>query len=102
MGGFLVGYDTGYISTMLITIGDDLGHVLSSKEQELITSITSVGALIRALFAGLPVDWWRRKLSIYIGCALFLAGSIVQAVSFHVPQMAVDRSSLDSASALPQ
>ncbi|RYP91142.1 hypothetical protein DL770_002738 [Monosporascus sp. CRB-9-2] len=56
MGGFLFGYDTGVISAVLVNLGDDLGHKLSSKEQELITSITSGGALLGALIAGLPAD----------------------------------------------
>ncbi|KAI0195392.1 myo-inositol transporter [Xylaria flabelliformis] len=91
MGGFLFGYDTGYISAVLVSIGDDLGHTLSSKEQELITSITSGGALIGALIAGLPADKFGRKFGIYVGCALFIIGSIIQAAAFSVPQMTVGR-----------
>ncbi|KAI1752263.1 general substrate transporter [Xylaria castorea] len=91
MGGFLFGYDTGYISAVLVSIGDDLGHALSSKEQELITSITSGGALIGALIAGLPADKFGRKFGIYVGCALFIIGSIIQATAFSVPQMTVGR-----------
>ncbi|KAK7432226.1 hypothetical protein QQZ08_001171 [Neonectria magnoliae] len=91
MGGFLFGYDTGVISAVLVTIGDDLGHKLSSHEQELVTSLTSGGALIGALVAGLPADKYGRKLGIYIGCVLFLAGSVIQAASFTVVQMAVGR-----------
>ncbi|KAI0909730.1 general substrate transporter [Ustulina deusta] len=91
MGGFLFGYDTGYISAVLVSIGDDLGHSLSSQEQELITAVTSGGALIGALIAGLPADKFGRKFGIYVGCALFLLGSIIQAVAFSVPQMAVGR-----------
>ncbi|KAI1427632.1 myo-inositol transporter [Xylaria sp. FL1777] len=91
MGGFLFGYDTGYISSVLVSLGDDLGHTLSSQEQELITSITSGGALVGALIAGLPADKFGRKFGIYVGCALFLAGSIIQAAAFSVPQMTVGR-----------
>ncbi|KAL6414342.1 putative ITR1-Inositol permease [Ilyonectria robusta] len=91
MGGFLFGYDTGVISAVLVTIGDDLGHELSSHEQELVTSLTSGGALIGALIAGLPADKFGRKLGIYIGCFLFLVGSIIQAASFTVVQMSVGR-----------
>lgn len=46
---FLFGYDTGYISSVLVTIGTSLGHVLSSSEQELVTSLTSGGALVGAV-----------------------------------------------------
>ncbi|KAF5650789.1 ITR1-inositol permease [Fusarium tjaetaba] len=91
MGGFLFGYDTGVISAVLVTIGDDLGHNLDSHEQELITSITSGGALIGALMAGLPADKYGRKLGIYIGCFLFLVGSVVQAAAFNIAAMTAGR-----------
>ncbi|KAH6896537.1 general substrate transporter [Thelonectria olida] len=91
MGGFLFGYDTGVISAVLVTIGDDLGHELDSKEQELVTSLTSGGALIGALIAGLPADRYGRKLGIYLGCLLFLLGSVIQAASYSVAQMSVGR-----------
>lgn len=85
------GYDTGVISDVLVNLKTDLGHVLSSSEEELITSLTSGGALIGALIAGLPADKYGRKLGIYIGCLLFLVGSIIQASAFSVPQIAVGR-----------
>ena len=55
------------------------------------TSVTSGGALIGALFAGIPADRYGRKLGIYIGCFLFLAGTVIQASAFSVPQMTVGR-----------
>lgn len=85
------GYDTGVISAVLVNLGKDLGHQLSSKEQELITSITSGGALIGALIAGLPADKFGRKFGIYAGCLLFLIGSVVQASAYTVAQMTVGR-----------
>ncbi|KAK7755446.1 hypothetical protein SLS62_002674 [Diatrype stigma] len=105
MGGFLFGkgspevlrdtscggYDTGVISAVLVNLGEDLGHKLDSKEQELITSITSGGALIGALVAGLPADKFGRKFGIYAGCVLFLIGSAIQAASYTVAQMTVGR-----------
>ncbi|KAL0766359.1 hypothetical protein CaCOL14_010804 [Colletotrichum acutatum] len=91
MGGFLFGYDTGVISAVLVSLKSDLGHELDSHEQELITSITSGGALIGAVIAGLPADKYGRKLGIYIGCALFLIGTIIQAAAFSVAQMTVGR-----------
>lgn len=87
----LQGYDTGYISSVLVTIGDDLGHTLSSSEQELITSITSGGALIGAIFAGLTADRYGRKISIYCGCVVFVIGAILQAAAFSIAQMTVGR-----------
>jgi SP family myo-inositol transporter-like MFS transporter 13 len=85
------GYDTGVISAVLVNLKTDLGHVLSSSEEELITSLTSGGALIGALIAGLPADKYGRKLGVYIGCLLFLVGSIIQAAAFSLPQMAAGR-----------
>lgn len=76
---------------MLVTIKEDLGHTLSSGEQELITSLTSGGALVGAVMAGLPADKYGRKIGIYIGCVLFLLGSVIQAASYSVVQMAVGR-----------
>ena len=64
LGGLLFGYDTGYISSVLVTIGTSLGHELSSSEQELVTSLTSGGALIGAVFAGLTADKYGRKTPI--------------------------------------
>jgi SP family myo-inositol transporter-like MFS transporter 13 len=74
-----------------VSIGSDLGHEISSSEAELITSITSGGALIGALMAGIPADRYGRKLGIYIGCVLFFIGSVLQAASFTVAQMTVGR-----------
>lgn len=91
MGGFLFGYDTGVISAVLVNLKADLGHNLSPKEQELITSITSGGALIGAVIAGLPADRYGRKLALYIGCVLFLLGSVIQASAFSLAQMTVGR-----------
>ena len=62
------GYDTGYISSVLVTIGKSLGHELSSNEQELVTSLTSGGALVSAIGAGLIADRFGRKMPIWVAC----------------------------------
>ncbi|OMP85138.1 Myo-inositol transporter 1 [Diplodia seriata] len=90
-GGFLFGYDTGVISSVLVTINDDLGQKLASHEQELITSLTSGGALIGAIAAGTTADRYGRKFGIYLGCLLFIAGSIIQAAAFSLAQMSAGR-----------
>ncbi|KAI9927378.1 hypothetical protein AWENTII_006180 [Aspergillus wentii] len=91
MGGFLFGYDTGVISAVLVNIGTDLGQTLSSSEQELVTSITSGGALIGAVLAGLSSDRYGRRIGIYIGCVLFFVGTLIQALSWSLAQMTVGR-----------
>jgi SP family myo-inositol transporter-like MFS transporter 13 len=85
------GYDTGVISAVLVSLGTDLGKALSSSEQELITSITSGGALIGAVLAGLTSDKYGRKLGIYVGCALFAVGTVIQAAAYSIAQMTVGR-----------
>lgn len=91
IGGMLFGYDTGIISAVLIYINNDLGKHLSSQERELITSITSGGAFIGAIFAGATADRYGRKVAIYVGCALFTIGAVIQAASFSLAQMTVGR-----------
>lgn len=89
--GLLFGYDTGYISSVLVTLGRALGHELSHSEEELVTSLTSGGALVGAVYAGLSADKWGRKMPIWVACALFLIGTILQTAAFSVPQFAVGR-----------
>lgn len=89
--GLLFGYDTGYISSVLVTIGTSLGHELTHNEEELVTSLTSGGALVGAVFAGLSADRWGRKMPIWFACGLFLLGTLLQTVAFSVTQFAVGR-----------
>lgn len=56
------GYDTGVISGALVTIGSDLGPAeLSNTQKELITSSTTLGALLGGLAAGIVSDFVGRK-----------------------------------------
>ncbi len=72
-------------------LNDDLGKVLNSSEKELITSITSGGAFIGAIAAGLTADRFGRKGAIYMGCLLFIVGAVLQAASYSLAQMTVGR-----------
>ncbi|KAF2149676.1 general substrate transporter [Myriangium duriaei CBS 260.36] len=91
IGGFLFGYDTGYISSVLVTIGTSLGHNLSSNEQELVTSLTSGGALVGAICAGTTADRFGRKMPIWAACATFVLGTLLQAAAYSLAQFAVGR-----------
>ncbi|KAF2737841.1 general substrate transporter [Polyplosphaeria fusca] len=91
LGGLLFGYDTGYISSVLVTIGTSLGKELSSSDQELVTSLTSGGALVGAVCAGLTADRFGRKMPIWAACVVFVIGTILQTAAFHLPQFAVGR-----------
>ncbi|KAL5402930.1 hypothetical protein PMIN06_010184 [Paraphaeosphaeria minitans] len=91
LGGLLFGYDTGYISSVLVTIGTSFGHELSSSEQELVTSLTSGGAFVGAICAGLTADRFGRKMPIWSACIVFIIGTVLQTAAYHVAQFAVGR-----------
>ncbi|CAG8193576.1 unnamed protein product [Penicillium olsonii] len=91
IGGLLFGYDTGYISAVLVTINDSLGHVLSSSEQEMVTSLTSGGALVGAVGAGLTADRFGRRWPIWGACLTFVVGTALQTCAFSVGQFATGR-----------
>jgi SP family myo-inositol transporter-like MFS transporter 13 len=74
-----------------VNLGNSLGHHLSSGEQELITSITSGGAFIGAIVAGLTGDKMGRKFAIYLGCVVFAIGAVIQASAYSLAQMTIGR-----------
>ncbi|CAN6665509.1 myo-inositol transporter 1 [Trichomonascus vanleenenianus] len=90
--GFLFGYDTGYISGALVVIGRDLSNrTLSTGDKELITSATSLGALIFALVGGPLADFVGRKWTITGANVLFIAGAICQVCAHTVWTMIAGR-----------
>ncbi|OQE21730.1 hypothetical protein PENSTE_c011G04798 [Penicillium steckii] len=91
IGGFLFGYDTGYISAVLVTIGTSLGRALTSNEQEMVTSLTSGGALVGAVAAGLTADRFGRRWPIWGSCIFFVIGTVLQTAAFSIPQFAAGR-----------
>lgn len=92
ISGFLFGYDTGYISSALISIKTDLGgKELTYGGKEIITAATSLGALISSLLAGTAADLYGRKACIMFSNVMFLIGAILQATAFSFWQMAVGR-----------
>lgn len=74
-----------------MTLGASLGHELSSSEQEMVTSLTSGGALVGAIFAGLIADKFGRRWPIWCACAVFVIRTVLQTAAHSVAQFAVGR-----------
>lgn len=92
ISGFMFGYDTGYISSALVSIKTDLDNkVLSYGEKEFITAATSLGALITALMAGLLADTFGRKPVIMFSNLMFLIGAAMQCAAHTLWVMIIGR-----------
>lgn len=55
------------------------------------TSLTSGGALVGAVIAGMIADKHGRKMPIFLACIVFVVGTVLQTTAFHLPQFAVGR-----------
>lgn len=84
ISGFMFGYDTGYISSALVSIGTDFGHKLSYGQEQYITAATSLGALIFAIISGLFVDYVGRKPVLMFSTIMFVVGAIIQCAAQNV------------------
>ncbi|RFU74467.1 hypothetical protein TARUN_7792 [Trichoderma arundinaceum] len=92
ISGLLFGYDTGVISATLVSIGDALSdRDLTSMDKSIITSSTSLFALLISPFSSLIADRLGRKRVILYADVLFILGAVLQAVSSTVPFMVVGR-----------
>ncbi|CCE61147.1 hypothetical protein TPHA_0A00620 [Tetrapisispora phaffii CBS 4417] len=92
ISGFLFGYDTGYISSALISIGNDLDNrPLTYGDKEFITAATSLGALISSIFAGTAADVFGRKPCLMFSNLMFVVGAIVQITAHKFWQMTAGR-----------
>jgi sugar porter (SP) family MFS transporter len=78
LGGLLFGYDTGVVSGALLFIKGDFGG-LSSFQEELVTSLLLVGAVVGALGAGRVADRIGRKKVVLITAAIFVVGVLLAA-----------------------
>ncbi|KAF2672763.1 putative MFS myo-inositol transporter [Microthyrium microscopicum] len=91
LSGLLFGYDTGVISSALVSIRSSLGHPLTTLDKSLITSITSFAALLASPLAGLCADAFGRKPVILLSDVLFIAGALLQAFAPSVSTLIAGR-----------
>lgn len=80
------------ISSTLISIGSDLSHPLSTLDKGLITSSTSLFALIASPLAGVLADRLGRRHVILLADVLFTIGALWQAFTGSVSGMIFGRS----------
>jgi sugar porter (SP) family MFS transporter len=90
LGGLLFGYDTGVVSGALLFVKKDFGG-LSSFQQELVTSLLLVGAVIGALAAGRVSDWIGRRLTVIFTAVVFIVGVLLAAFTPTYPMLLVAR-----------
>lgn len=92
ISGYMFGYDTGYISAALVMVGTDLSNkLLTSGDKELITSATSLGALLGAVAGGVFANLCGRKRVLMALNVVFVVGTIIQLVAKTVWTMIVGR-----------
>ncbi|MBW0504750.1 hypothetical protein O181_044465 [Austropuccinia psidii MF-1] len=99
-GGFLYGYDTGYISGVkampfwLHSVGQpgpNGEYMITTSQDSLVTSILSIGTFVGALLAYPIGDKYGRKLGIIIACAIFSVGVALQTASTKLPMFVAGR-----------
>ncbi|KAA1097568.1 Solute carrier 2 (Facilitated glucose transporter) member 8 [Puccinia graminis f. sp. tritici] len=99
-GGFLYGYDTGYIAGVKAMpfwlrsagqLGPDGKYMITTGQDSLVTSILSVGTFVGALLAYPIGDRFGRRIGIMIACAIFSVGVALQTASTTIPLFVVGR-----------
>ncbi|KAF4981585.1 hypothetical protein FZEAL_2651 [Fusarium zealandicum] len=92
ISGLLFGYDTGVVSATLVSIGTSLSNRnLTSMDKSIITSSTSLFALLISPFSSVLADRLGRKRVILYADILFVAGALLQAWSSTVSVMVCGR-----------
>ncbi|QOU20599.1 hypothetical protein BRETT_000309 [Brettanomyces bruxellensis] len=92
ISGFLFGYDTGYVSSVLVSIRSDLGGTpLTIENQEWITSGASIGAFFASFLAGPLADYFGRRATVVTCDVLFGAGGILQFTASNLTPMVAGR-----------
>lgn len=84
--------DTGVISATLVSIGTSLSNrELTSMDKSIITSSTSLFALLISPFSSVLADRLGRKRVVLYADILFILGAVLQAISSTVAIMVVGR-----------
>ncbi|KAG9598512.1 general substrate transporter, partial [Aureobasidium melanogenum] len=97
LSGLLFGYDTGVISSTLVSIHEDLGRPLTTFDLSAITSSTSLLALLASPLAGHFADVVGRRPVIAAACGLFIFGALFQSAATNVWTMVLGRSVVGAA-----
>src|ERR1700759_2801941 len=90
LGGLLFGYGTGVVSGALLFVKKDFRGV-SSFQQELVTSLRVVGAVMGALCAGRVSDRIGRRPTVLITAVVFIVGVLLAAFTPTYPTLLVAR-----------
>ncbi|KFA61643.1 hypothetical protein S40285_06198 [Stachybotrys chlorohalonatus IBT 40285] len=92
ISGLLFGYDTGVVSATLVSIGTSLSNrELTSMDMSIITSSTSLFALLISPFSSVLADRFGRKSVVLYADFFFVAGAVIQAFSYTVGAMVLGR-----------
>ncbi|KAL2015906.1 hypothetical protein VTK56DRAFT_4544 [Thermocarpiscus australiensis] len=92
ISGLLFGYDTGVISSTLVSLGTALSsRPLTPLDKSAITSATALLALLVTPSASVLADALGRRRVVLLADALFAAGALLQAACGTVPVMVLGR-----------
>ncbi|KAL9526891.1 Myo-inositol transporter [Sphaerulina musiva] len=98
ISGLLFGFDTGVISSTLVSLGSDLSNrPLTTSDKSIVTAITSLFALLSAPTTGFFADRYGRKSVIVVPAMLFAVGAVIQAGANYVWIMAAGRALVGAA-----
>jgi len=89
LSGILFGYDTGVISGAILFLNDEF-H-LSAQTNGLVVSAVLLGALIGAIISGRLVDRLGRKRLLIADAIIFIAGTLLTAVTHSIDWIIIGR-----------
>lgn len=89
LSGLLFGYDTGVISGALLFIKKQF-H-LTIWQQEVVVSITLIGCIIGALFAGMLADRYSRRNVLINAAIIFIVGAGIMGLATNLEQLIIGR-----------